>query len=176
MNSTDAVMIFDPQTPSLPNLKAQFDNEHERLNFPELWHRNCITLAVGLFERQIIDHPTCVDRCELAVAGLEHAREIHATWPRGWDVSLSYALTCHETNEVWATASGCSFVRRQLGLNPVGQSRRQDDGRIHLVDMFQRQPYGVFVTPTAAEIDGRVYEMVLAGRWDGQNVVQLLGR
>ncbi len=166
-------MIFDPQTPSLPNLKAQFENEHERLNFPELWHRNCIALAVGLFERQIIDHPTCVERCEVADAGLENALDIHATWPRGWDISLSYALTCQATGEVWATAGGCSFISRHLGLNPVGHFSRQDDGRIYLVDMFQRHPYGVFVTPTVADIGGRLFEMVLKGRWDGQNVVPI---
>lgn len=166
-------MIFDPQTPSLPSLKAQFENEHERLNFPELWHRNCTALATGLLDRQIIDQPACAERCELADAGLEHALEIHATWPRGWDISLSYALICQATGEVWATASGCSFTRPQLGLNPVGHFSRQDDGRIYLVNMFQREAYGVFVTPTAAQIDGRLYEMVLKGRWDGRKVVPI---
>lgn len=108
MNSINTVMIFDLQTPSPPNLKAQFENEHERLNLPEPWHRNFIALAVGLLERQIIDHPTCVERCELAAAGLEHALEIHATWSRGWDIKLSYALTCQDTGEVWATAGGAA--------------------------------------------------------------------
>lgn len=55
----------------------------------------------------------------------------------------------------------------------MGRFSRQDDGRIHLADMFQRQPYGVFVTPTAAEIGGRLFEMVLKGRWDGQKVVPI---
>lgn len=166
-------MIFDPQIPSLPNLKSQFENEHERLNFPELWHRNCIQLATGLFERQIIDQQACAERCELADAGLEHALEIQATWPRGRDLELSYTLTCRETGDTWARCSGCGFVRPELGIHPVGSFTRMREGRIYLVDMFQRAPFGVFVTPTAAEIEGQLYEMVLAGRWDGRQVAPI---
>ncbi|ASN71531.1 hypothetical protein 9F2_25 [uncultured Caudovirales phage] len=166
-------MIFDPLTPSLPSLKAQFENEHERLNFPNLWHSVCLQIATELFDRKVISQEQCVERCELADAGLEHALEIHATWPMGWDLQLSYTLTCHDTGQVWARCSGCGFVRPDLGIHPVGSFTRQREGRIYLVDMFQQKPFGVFVTPTAAEIKGQLYEMVLAGRWDGQQVVPI---
>ncbi len=71
------------------------------------------------------------------------------TWPCGWDIRLSYELTCPDTGKVWATSGGPSFVRPELGRLPVGQFSRRGEGRIHLVDMRQEQILGVFVTPTA---------------------------
>lgn len=55
----------------------------------------------------------------------------------------------------------------------MGQFTRRDEGRIYLTDMHQQQVFGVFVTPTCAAINGRLYEMVLAGRWDGTRVVPI---
>lgn len=166
-------MFLDPDNPTVTGLRDYLADERDRLNFPEMWHRFCTSAALALLERRTISQPDCVELCELADAGLDCSLEIHATWPRGWDIRLSYQLTCPDTGEVWATSGGPSFVRLELGRLPVGQFSRRGEGRIHLVDMRQEQILGVFVTPTAAEIDGRRYEMVLAGRWDGQKVVPI---
>lgn len=166
-------MLFDPDNPTVTGLRDYLADERDRLNFPEMWHRFCTTAALALLGRKAISQPECVEFCELADAGLDHALEIHATWPRGWDIRLSYELTCTGTGEIWAKSGGPSFVRPQLGMFPVGQFSRRDEGRIYLTDMHQQQIFGVFVTPTAAEIDGRTYEMVQVGRWDGQKVVPI---
>lgn len=166
-------MLFDPDHPTATGLREYLADERDRLNFPGMWHRFCITGALALLERGAISQPDCVELCELADAGLDHSLEIQATWPRGWDIRLSYELKCPLTGEVWATSGGPSFVRPELGRLPVGQFSRRGEGRIHLVDMRQEEVLGVFVTPTAAEIDGRLFEMVLAGRWDGMQVVPL---
>ncbi|MCD4863718.1 hypothetical protein [Pseudomonas sp. PLB05] len=154
-------------------LQRYLTYERDRLDLPEIWHRFCITGALALLERRAISQPDCVELCEHADAGLDHSIEIQATWPRGWDIRLSYELTCPDTSEAWATSGGPSFVTPELGRLPVGQFSRRNQGRIYLVDMRQEQVLGVFVTPTAAENDGRLYEMVLAGRWDGQKVVPI---
>lgn len=138
-----------------------------------MWHRFCITGGLSLLERRAISQPTCVEFCERTDAGLYQSMGIQATWPRRWEIRLSYELTCPDTGEVWATSGEHSFVRPELGRPPVGQFSRRGEGRIHLVDMSQKQVMGVFVTPTAAEIDGQLYETVLAGRWDGQKVVPI---
>lgn len=166
-------MLFDPDHPTVLGLQEYLTDEHDRLNFPEMWHRFCTTGALALLERRAISQPDCVELCEQADAGLAHSLEIQATWPCGWDIRLSYELTCPDTGKVWATSGGPSFVRPELGRLPVGQFSRRGEGRIHLVDMRQEQILGVFVTPTAAEIDGRLYEMVLAGLWDGLQVVPI---
>ncbi|RED07010.1 hypothetical protein [Ectopseudomonas oleovorans] len=166
-------MLFDPDNTTVTGLRDYLADERDRLNFPEMWHRFCTTGALALLERRAISQPDCVEFCELADAGLDCSLEIHATWPRGWDIRLSYELTCPLTGNVWATSGGPSFVRPELGRLPVGQFSRRGEGRIHLVDMRQEQILGVFVTPTTAEIEGRLYEMVLAGEWDGRKVVPL---
>ncbi|WP_137279208.1 hypothetical protein [Pseudomonas rhizoryzae] len=166
-------MFLDPDNPTVTALQDYLADERDRLNFPDMWHRFCTSAAIALLERRTISHPDCVEFCELADAGLDDAIEARTTWPRGWDIHLNYTLTNPETGETWATCSGSSFVRPEMGLYPVGHFTRREEGRIYLVDMFQRQVLGVFVTPTAAEIDGRIYEMVLKGRWNGQKVVPL---
>ncbi|WP_145150943.1 hypothetical protein [Pseudomonas oryzihabitans] len=168
-------MLFDPDNPTVLGLREYLADERDRLNFPEMWHRFCTAGALTLLEQRAISQPDCVELFETADAGLDHALEIHATWPRGWEITLSYELTCPTTGEVWATSGGPSFVRPELGRPPVGQFSRRGEGRIYLVDMRQEQILGVFVTPTAAEIDGRLYEMVLVGRWDGHKVVPVTG-
>lgn len=93
-------MIFDSLNPSLAGLRQYLADEHDRLNYPDMWHRFCTLGAVMLLERQVIDQPECAELCELADAGRDHAMEVWTTWPRGWDIRLSYELTCPETGEV----------------------------------------------------------------------------
>jgi hypothetical protein len=166
-------MLFDPDNPTVLGLQEYLTHEHDRLNFPAMWHRFCTTGAIKLLELRKISQPECLELCEIADAGLDHSLEIQATWPCGWDIKLSYEMTCQATGDVWATSGGPSFVRPEMGIFPVGQFTRMNEGRIYLMDMRQQEVLGVFVTPTAAEIDGRVYEMVLAGRWDGQKVLPI---
>lgn len=166
-------MLFDPENPTVQGLREYLTNEPDRLNFHSMWHRFCTEGAIKMLELKKISQAECVELCEIADAGLEHSLEIQATWPRGWDIRLSYEMTCPDTGEVWAKSGGPSFVRPELGLFPVGQFIRRSEGRIYVTDMRQQDVFGVFITPTAAEIEGRVYEMVLKGRWDGQKVVPI---
>lgn len=164
-------MLFDPDNPTVLGLQEYLTYEHDRLNFPSMWHMFCTRAAIKLLDLRKIGQPACVELCEAADAGLDHSLEIQSTWPYGWDIRLSYKMTCPDTGEVWATSGGPSFIRPEMGIFPVGQFTRLKEGRIYLMDMRQQEVLGVFVTPTAAEIDGRLYEMALAGRWDGRNVV-----
>lgn len=166
-------MIFDPDNPTTFRLERYLRDEHDRLNFPDMWHKFCTQGAIKLLEMEDIEQPDCVAYCELADAGRDDAMETWAIWPRGWDIRLSYELTCPATGEVWAKSGGPSFVRPELGVHPIGQFVRRNEGRIYLVDMRQQDVFGVFVTPTAAEIEGRLYEMVLKGRWNGTRVVPI---